>query len=95
MTVNELMERTGMTQTGRTLFYIKDALEEMNILSETNVKTIRMSLSENKRFYDLPDDMVQLLDVRGKNHLNSKDEYRTIPRLIGEPWVEDADQELK
>ena len=94
MTVNEMMERTGITSTGRALIYIKDGLEEMNMLSETNVKTVRMGLGENKRFYDLPNDMVKLLDVRCKNHLNSKDEYRSIARLIGEPWVEDADQEM-
>ena len=38
MTVQEIMERTGINQTGRAIAYIKDALDEMNLLSETHVK---------------------------------------------------------
>ena len=35
--------------------------------------------------------MIKLLDVRAKNNLNRDDEYRTLPRMIGEPITEDAD----
>ena len=35
--------------------------------------------------------MVKMIDIRVKNHLNSKDEYRTIPRMIYKPTVKDAD----
>jgi hypothetical protein len=94
MTVNELMERVGIEATGKTLFYIKDGLEEMNMMAETHIKTVRIGITENKRFYDIPKDMIKLSDIRCKNNLNSKDEYRGIPRLIGEPWIEDADQEM-
>ena len=38
MKVQEIMERAGMDETGRAIAYIKDALEEMNLLSETHVK---------------------------------------------------------
>ena len=31
------------------------------------------------------------MDIRVKNHLNSKDEYRSIPRMIHKPVVKDAD----
>ena len=44
--------------------------------------------------YDLPNDMIKLLDVRCKNHFYSKDEYRTINRHMFEPYTEDSDQEL-
>ena len=94
MTVKELMERVGMTGTGRALFMIKDGLEEMNMLAETHIKTNRIGIVENKRFYENPKDMVKLSGIRCKNQLNSKDEYRDIPRLVGEPWIEDADQEM-
>ena len=83
-----------MTETGRAIAYIKDALEEINMISPTHVTTTRINIVENKRYYDLPNDMIKLLDVRCKNHFNSKDEYRTINRYLHEPYTEDADQEL-
>ena len=94
MKVQEVMERAGMSETGRAIAYIKDALEEMNMISPTHVTTTRINIVENQRYYDLPNDMIKLLDVRCKNHFNSKDEYRTINRHIFEPYTEDSDQEL-
>ena len=94
MKVQEIMERAGIGQTGRAIAYIKDALEEMNMMSETHITTSRINITENQRYYDIPFDAIQLKDVRCKNHLNTKDEYRSVARMIGEPLVEDADQEL-
>ena len=91
MKVKELMERVGMTETGRAIAYIKDGLEEMNMLAETHIASERVHISKNKRFYDFPDEMVKVIDVRVKNHQNSKDEYRSIPRSIHSPPTEDAD----
>ena len=91
MKVQELMERVGIAQTGRAIAYIKDGLEEMNMLAETNVEISRISIEKDKRFYELPVNMVKLMDVRCKNHLNTKDEYRSIPRAIGTPNNKDAD----
>ena len=94
MKVQEVMERAGMSETGRAVAYIKDALEEINMISPTHVTTVRININQNQRYYDLPNDMIKLLDVRCKNHFNSKDEYRTINRHMHEPYTEDADQEL-
>ena len=91
MKVKELMERCNSTETGRVVAYIKDGLEEINILAETHIETERVNLEANKRFYDLPDNMLKLIDIRVKNHLNSKDEYRTVPRLLYPPLLKDAD----
>ena len=85
------MQRTGMTQTGRALAYIKDGLEEINMIAETHVTMNRIDISENQRFYDLPNDMIKVIDVRCKNHGNAADEYRSIPRTINPPATEDAD----
>ena len=93
MKVKEIMERAGITETGRAIAYIKDALEEINLDSEAQVKTDRIDIKENKRFYNFPGDMVKVLEIRCKNHLNSKDEYRKIPRLLHEPKIVDADAE--
>ena len=41
--------------------------------------------------FDFPEDMIKVLDIRCKNHFNTLDEYRSIPRMIGEPIRKDAD----
>ena len=58
---------------------------------ETHTNTERINIVENQRFYEFPNDMIKVLEVRVKNHLNSKDEYRQIPRLLYEPKIKDAD----
>ena len=91
MTVQEIMERVGVTDTARAVAYIKDALEEMNMLSDKHFNTERFDITEDQRFYDFPHDMIKILDIRCKNHLNADSEYRSIPRMIGEPVRKDAD----
>tara|TARA_R100000808_G_C2141395_1_gene149198 strand:+ start:668 stop:949 length:282 start_codon:yes stop_codon:yes gene_type:complete len=91
MKVNEIMERAGIRETGRAVAYIKDALEEMNLLSETHVKTARIDIKSGQRFYDLPNDLVKVLDIRCKGHETDDSTYRTIPRSIYEPETEDTD----
>ena len=91
MTVKELMERVGSNATGRVVAYVKDGLEEINMLTETHMKLERFDITEDQRFYTLPHEMIKMVDIRVKNHLNSKDEYRSIPRMIHKPKVKDAD----
>ena len=91
MKVKEMMERVGMNETGRAIAYLKDGLEELNILFETHTNIERIDITENQRFYKFPKYMVKSIDIRVKNHLNDKDEYRTIPRLIHKPMIKDAD----
>ena len=91
MKVNELMERVGMVETGRALAYIKDGLDEMNMIAETHVTTQRIDIAKDQRFYDMPMDAIKLIDIRCKNHDNANDEYRSIPRSIHKPPTEDED----
>ena len=91
MKVQELMERVGMSETGRALAYIKDGLEEINTISETHVTTEKLDITKDQRFYELPMDVIKITDIRCKNQLNNRDEYQSIPRMIGEPATEDAD----
>ena len=91
MKVKEIMERAGTNQTGRAIAYIKDALDEMNILSETHINTERIDITEDQRFYDIPQDCVKILDIRCKNHNNAESKYRSIPRSIYEPLIVDED----
>ena len=93
MKVKEIAERLGIEAipTGRLIAYIKDGLEEINMISETHITTDRLDITKDQRLYDLPDNYIRITDIRCKNHLNTKDEYRSIPRMIGEPATEDAD----
>ena len=90
MNVKELMERIGSQQTGRIVAYIKDGLEEINMLTETHTRVESFDITEDQRFYTLPNEMVKMIDIRVKNHLNSKDEYRSIPIMIHQPQTKDA-----
>ena len=54
MKVERLMERIGINETGKALTYIKDALEEMNILTATHVNTERIDITQDQRFYKIP-----------------------------------------
>jgi hypothetical protein len=91
MKVEEIMERTGISQTGRAIAWIKDALDEMNLLSETHTKRARIDINANQRFYNIPSEAVKLLDIRCKDHQNNSSKYQSIPRSIYEPETEDED----
>tara|TARA_Y100001938_G_scaffold22808_1_gene29567 strand:+ start:3188 stop:3469 length:282 start_codon:yes stop_codon:yes gene_type:complete len=91
MKVKELMERVGINETGRAVAYVKDGLEELNVIFETHCKTQRIDITEGQRFYDFPNDMVKVIDIRMKNHFNDKDEYRSIPRMLHKPIIKDED----
>ena len=91
MTVKEIMERIGINQTGRAVAYIKDGLEEIQMLTEVHTRLERFDITADKRFYTLPNEMIKMIDIRVKNHLNSKDEYRSIPRTIYKPAIKDGD----
>jgi hypothetical protein len=91
MKVKELMERVGMKETGRAIAYIKDGLEEINMLAETHVNREKIDITEDQRFYEFPNDMIRVLDIQCLNHRNSKGEYRSIPRLLKAPYIKDDD----
>ena len=91
MKVRWLMERAGINKTGIGTRYLKDALKEIAYYAPTHITNSSINIEKNKRFYDIPKDAIKVTDIKIKNHLNSKDEYRSIPRLVYEPHVEDAD----
>ena len=91
MKVKEIMERAGTNQTGRAIAYIKDALDEMNILSETHITTQRIDINKDQRFYEIPNDCLKILDIRCKHQNNTDNKYRSIPRSIYEPTIVDED----
>ena len=76
MKVQEIMERAGISATGRSIAYIK---------------TERLDIVNNKRFYNFPKNMIKILDIRCKNHDANDGTYKSIPRTIYEPATEDTD----
>jgi len=91
MKVQEIMERAGIRQTGRAIAYIKDALEEINMISETHVQNSRIDINQNQRFYNIPNNAIRILEIRCKNHNNTDDVYKTIPRMVYKPEITDSD----
>ena len=91
MKLQELSERTGITETGRLIAWVKDALREINLIHETHIRNENIDIVKNQRNYKIPKEMIKVLDIRAKNHLNSKDEYKSIPRLLFPPSNKDND----
>lgn len=85
------MERLGINQTGKAIAYIKDGLDEINMMGETHVNVERIDITKNQRYYDMPMDAIKIIDIRCKNHDNANNEYRSIPRSIHKPPTEDSD----
>ena len=54
MKIIEIMERAGVSQTGRAIAYVKDALEEMALISPTHVKKERIDITLDQRLYEIP-----------------------------------------
>ena len=91
MKVKELMERVGTGETGRALAYIKDGLDEMNMIAETHVNVERIDITADQRYYTMPKDAIKIIDIRCKHHENTDSKYRSIPRSIHKPPTEDED----
>tara|TARA_R100000808_G_C2154717_1_gene165958 strand:+ start:6052 stop:6912 length:861 start_codon:yes stop_codon:yes gene_type:complete len=95
MLIKEIMERVGMTQTGRALSYIKDALTEMALISETHTNTSQIDLVKDQRYYAIPSEAIKLLDIRVKDHNNDDGLLRSVPRSIYKPVIiDEADPTL-
>ena len=91
MTVQELMEKAGINQTGRAIMYIKEALSEIAVISPTHTTTTRIDIVKDQRFYQVPNDALRMLDLRCKDHDNEEGLYESIPRTVYEPDYEDSD----
>jgi hypothetical protein len=91
MTVQELMERVGIVQTGRAIAYIKDGLDEMNMIAGTHINVERIDIVDKQRYYTMPMDAIKIIDIRCKHHNNSSSQYRSVPRSVHKPPTEDSD----
>ena len=91
MTLKEFMERLNRTDQSKVLSEIKDGIEEMNMVSEINIKRVRLSIVKDQRYYDVPKNCARIINIQAKNQDNQKDLYAKVPRLMGDIFEADSD----
>jgi hypothetical protein len=92
MTVQELMERTGMKESGIALAWLKDAFHLLQSNSIEDLKTVKYNIIDGERDYLLPQDMIAVKHISVKD--TSDDKYKRIRRLTSQPnMTEDTDPE--
>ena len=92
MTVQELMERANMKESGLALAWLKDAFHLLQSNSSEDLKTVKYNIIDGERDYLLPQDMIELKHISVKD--TSDDKYKRIRRLTSQPYmVEDTDPE--
>jgi len=92
MTVDEMMERSGVNKTGLALAWIKDAVHMIQSNSKENLKVDKQNIIDGERDYIIPWDYVAIKSVSIKDTSDSK--YKRIKRLAIPPVMsEDTDPE--
>tara|TARA_R100000664_G_scaffold9166_1_gene15257 strand:+ start:2314 stop:2601 length:288 start_codon:yes stop_codon:yes gene_type:complete len=83
MTIQEIMERTGMTNTSMAIALIKDAFHLIQSNDDESRKVsysnIIVSSDGDDNQYDLPSDLVTLRNISVKD--TTDDKYKKIKRL--------------
>tara|TARA_R110002051_G_scaffold225904_1_gene288752 strand:+ start:130 stop:408 length:279 start_codon:yes stop_codon:yes gene_type:complete len=92
MTVQELMERANMKESGLALAWLKDAYHLLQSNSIEDLKTVKYNIIDGERDYLLPQDMIAIKHISVKD--TSDDKYKRIRRLTSQPnMTEDTDPE--
>jgi hypothetical protein len=92
MTVQEIMERTGMKEPTLAIAFIKDAIHLIQSQYGDNIATWKADITDGTREYPFPANMIALKSISVKDTTDGK--YKKIRRLVGEPTVtEDTDPE--
>ena len=92
MTVLEMMERSGMTNTTLAVAFIKDAIHLMQSQVDVHTATWKTNITDGTREYPFPANMIRLNNISIKDTNDSK--YKRIRRLSHKPVVsEDTDPE--
>ena len=92
MTVQEIMERSGMKETTLAIAWIKDAIHLIQSSYGNDIATWKTNISDGTREYPLPANLIKLRSISVKDTNDSK--YKRIRRLAHNPIVsEDTDPE--
>ena len=92
MTVQEIMERTGIKETNITIAWIKDAIHLIQSNYGENLGVWKTNITDGTSEYPFPANLIKLKSVSVKDTTDSK--YKRIKRIIHEPvMTEDTDPE--
>ena len=92
MRLKEIMDRTGMKETGLAVALVKDAIALLQSQVDDNVATWKTNITDGTREYPFPANLIKLRSVSVKDTNDKK--YKRIRRLAHSPIVtEDTDPE--
>ena len=92
MRLKEIMDRTGMKETGLAVALVKDAISFILSQVDDNVATWKTNITDGTREYPFPANLIKLRSVSVKDTNDKK--YKRIRRLAHSPIVtEDTDPE--
>ena len=92
MRLKEIMDRTGMKETGLAVALVKDAIALLQSQVDDNVATWKTNITDGTRDYPFPANLIKLRSISVKDTNDSK--YKRIRRLAHSPIVtEDTDPE--
>lgn len=92
MTLQEIMERTNLKQTGLAKAWVKDAVQLIRSQYPEHIKVDKQNIIDGEREYILPADMISLLSISIKDTIDKK--YKKIRRISNDIIVkEDTDPE--
>ena len=92
MRLQEIMDRTGIKETGLAVALVKDALALIQSQVDDNIATWKTNIADGTREYPFPANMIKLKSISVKDTNDSK--YKRSKRLDHSPVVsEDTDPE--
>tara|TARA_R100001530_G_scaffold83324_1_gene58121 strand:+ start:1242 stop:1520 length:279 start_codon:yes stop_codon:yes gene_type:complete len=92
MRLKEIMDRTGMKETGLAVAFVKDAIALIQSQVDDNVATWKTNITDGTREYPFPANLIKLKSISVKDTNDSK--YKRVRRLAHSPIVsEDTDPE--
>jgi len=92
MTIEELMERANMKESGLALAWLKDAFHLLQSNSNEDLKVVKYNIIDGERDYLIPQDMIGLKSISVYDTSDQK--YKKIRRLNTKPvTTEDTDPE--
>tara|TARA_Y100000310_G_scaffold285162_1_gene308436 strand:+ start:355 stop:633 length:279 start_codon:yes stop_codon:yes gene_type:complete len=92
MTVQEIMERSGMKETTLAIAWMKDAFHLIQSNVKEHLKVQKSNIIDGIQKYPLPADIIAIKSISVKDTNDSK--YKKIRRLAYDPVItEDTDPE--
>jgi hypothetical protein len=90
MTIQEIMERSGVRETNLAIAWIRDAIHLIQSNGDDQVATWKTDITDTVREYPFPANLIKLKSLSVLD--TSDDKYKRIRRLTHQPTVsEDTD----